>query len=89
MCHERWGGHPAGGGVFLAPLLLLAGWERTREVAAVSAPFIQVNSIAALSGLVLAGQHIDLPIFFPVWLRYSLGVVLLAAAVKFRAQGSL
>jgi uncharacterized membrane protein YfcA len=39
-----------GGGIFLSPLLLAAGWAGARETAAVSAAFIVVNSIAGLGG---------------------------------------
>jgi uncharacterized protein len=39
-----------GGGIFLSPILLLAGWAGTRQTAAVSAPFILVNSAAGLAG---------------------------------------
>lgn len=39
-----------GGGIFLSPLLVLARWAQIRQTAAVSAPFILVNSIAGLSG---------------------------------------
>lgn len=38
-----------GGGIFLTPLLLLAGWADARQAAAVSAPFILVNSLAGLA----------------------------------------
>ena len=42
-----------GGGIFLSPLLLLAGWAGTKQTSAVAAPFILVNSMAALAaGLV-------------------------------------
>jgi uncharacterized protein len=44
-----------GGGIFLTPLLLFAGWASAREAAAVSAAFILVNSIAGLAGFALAG----------------------------------
>ena len=40
-----------GGGIFLTPLLLLAGWANAKQAAAVSAPFILLNSLAALAGL--------------------------------------
>ena len=40
-----------GGGIFLTPLLLLAGWAYAKQAAAVSAPFILLNSLAALAGL--------------------------------------
>ncbi len=39
-----------GGGIFLSPLLLLAGWAETRQSAGVSAAFILVNSVAGLAG---------------------------------------
>ena len=39
-----------GGGIFLSPLLLLAGWAGARRTAAVSAAFIFVNSAAGLLG---------------------------------------
>lgn len=39
-----------GGGVFLSPLLILAGWAGTRETAGVAAAFIVVNSAAGLAG---------------------------------------
>jgi uncharacterized membrane protein YfcA len=99
-----------GGGIFLTPLLLLAGWARAKEAAAVSAPFILVNSLAGLSGLAKSGHHPVLPEAFPLWLaaavlggllgaswgsrvarpdwlRKVLGLVLVAAAVKFGKQG--
>ena len=37
-----------GGGIFLSPLLLAAGWAGARETAAASAVFILVNSIVGL-----------------------------------------
>jgi uncharacterized protein len=39
-----------GGGIFLSPLLLLAGWAEPKPTAAVSAAFIWVNSFAGLLG---------------------------------------
>lgn len=39
-----------GGGIFLSPLLLLMGWAETRKTSGVSAAFILVNSVSALSG---------------------------------------
>ncbi len=40
-----------GGGIFFTPLLLLMGWAKARQAAAVSAPFIFLNSLAGLLGL--------------------------------------
>jgi len=39
-----------GGGIFLSPLMLLAGWADARRTAAVSVAFILVNSISGLLG---------------------------------------
>lgn len=39
-----------GGGIFLTPLMLFRHWARTKNVAAVSAMFILVNSLAGLAG---------------------------------------
>lgn len=39
-----------GGGIFLSPIVLMLGWCRMRESAALAAAFILVNSIAGLAG---------------------------------------
>lgn len=39
-----------GGGIFLSPLLLLAGWADPKKTAGVSAAFILVNSLSGLAG---------------------------------------
>ncbi len=39
-----------GGGIFLTPLVILMKWANARQAAAVSAPFILLNSIAGLIG---------------------------------------
>jgi uncharacterized membrane protein YfcA len=54
-----------GGGIFLTPLLVLAGWTRTREAAGLSGAFIGVNSISGLGGLLLGG--FSLPDALPLW----------------------
>jgi hypothetical protein len=41
-----------GGGIFLAPILMLTGRFDTRESAGISAAFILVNSLAAIAGCV-------------------------------------
>ncbi len=41
-----------GGGIFLSPVLLIAGWATARQTAAMSAAFILVNSAAALIGFI-------------------------------------
>jgi len=54
-----------GGGIFLSPLLLFAGWATARESSGVAAPFILVNSLAALLGLM--STNITFPDAMPVW----------------------
>jgi uncharacterized membrane protein YfcA len=41
-----------GGGIFLTPMLLFFRWARTKQAAAISAPFILVNSLSGLGGYV-------------------------------------
>lgn len=55
-----------GGGIFLAPLVLMMGWVATRQAAAVSAAFNLVNSASALAG-VWATMPV-LPVQLPLWL---------------------
>ncbi len=64
-----------GGGIFLTPILLFTGWVATRHAAAVTAPFVLLNSIAGLLGqtIVLDG----LPAALPLWLAaVGLGALL-------------
>lgn len=44
-----------GGGIILSPAILLLGWARMKETAAISALFITVNSVAGLLGNAWAG----------------------------------
>jgi uncharacterized membrane protein YfcA len=56
----------SGGGIFLAPLILLFGWVDTRRTAAVSAAYNLLNSVAALLGTWAWVSH--LPTALPWWL---------------------
>ena len=47
-----------GGGVFLAPLLLLLGWTTAKQTAAAASLFILVNSVAGLTGQLIKGFHL-------------------------------
>jgi uncharacterized protein len=40
-----------GGGIFLSPILLYFGWEKTKVISGVAAAFILVNSISGLLGV--------------------------------------
>lgn len=50
-----------GGGIFLTPLILFARWGDAKTAAAVSAPFIFVNSAAGLAGHADALHHLPSP----------------------------
>lgn len=52
-----------GGGIFLSPLLLIAGWAETRQTSGVAAAFILVNSIAGLAGHVASVRNIPTEIY--------------------------
>ena len=54
-----------GGGIFLSPLLLLFSWANARQASGLVAPFILVNSVAALAGNVAALRSLpgELPLF--------------------------
>ena len=61
-----------GGGIFLTPLVLFRCWAFTKTAAAISAPFILVNSASALIGHFSSGNPI--PTFaFPLALAAILG----------------
>lgn len=68
-----------GGGVFLTPVLLAIRAATTRQVAAVSAAFILVNSLAGLGGWVAAGR--GLTAIDPVLLAGAAAGGLLGASV--------
>lgn len=59
-----------GGGVFLAPILIALRWASPKQAAALSAPFIWVNSAIGLVGAVYVGQ---LP--SPQTWQYALGAL--------------
>ena len=48
-----------GGGILLSPLLLLLGWTDQKQTAAISAPFIFVNSLSGLGGQLVNGMEIS------------------------------
>jgi uncharacterized membrane protein YfcA len=52
-----------GGGIILSPVILLMGWGRMKETAAVSALFIFVNSVSGMSGYLIKGSSINLQSF--------------------------
>ncbi|MEW6714657.1 MAG: sulfite exporter TauE/SafE family protein [Nitrospirota bacterium] len=60
-----------GGGIFLSPVLVIAGWAELRQTSSIAAVFILVNSVSGLAGHLQKGG--TLPDNFPIW-----GVVVLA-----------
>ena len=54
-----------GGGIFLSPIILFAGWSDTRMASGVAAVFILCNSIAGLLGNVAIVKSLpaDLPVY--------------------------
>lgn len=75
-----------GGGIFLAPLLHLAGWNSARAIAATASLFILVNSLFGLAGQLLKGGAdrlasavtLGLPLLVAVALGGQIGSLLAA-----------
>jgi hypothetical protein len=72
-----------GGGVFLSPLLILFGWTTPRQAAALSSPFILLNSIAGLIGSAALTTQ-TLPPMFPFYAAVTLAGALLGATLGIR-----
>jgi uncharacterized membrane protein YfcA len=66
-----------GGGIFLTPVVILAGWAKTKTAAAISSMFILVNSAAGLLGNVSASRQVP-----------ALALPLLASAICGGVLGS-
>ncbi len=64
-----------GGGIFLSPILLLAGWAETRAASGIASAFILANSIAGLAGNV--GRLASVPPEIPLWA----GAVIVGAVI--------
>jgi uncharacterized membrane protein YfcA len=65
-----------GGGIFLAPVLLLTGWATAKQAAAAAAVFVLLNSGAGLAGQLSKGAAIDamvIPLFAAVLIGGQLG----------------
>jgi hypothetical protein len=76
-----------GGGIFLSPLIVLAGWGTVRDSAAPTAAFILVNSIAGLLGLL--SRQPALPDALPYWVAAVLVGGLIGATLGSRRLGSV
>ena len=75
-----------GGGVFLTPLLLFRRWCTTKQAAACSVVFILLNSLAGLSGYVMARGGLLAGAFDPLgpMMSFSVPVVFAAGALGAR-----
>jgi uncharacterized membrane protein YfcA len=65
-----------GGGIFLAPVLLLSGWANAKQVAATASLFIVVNSASGLIGQFAKGVYVNemvIPLALAVWLGGQVG----------------
>ncbi len=63
-----------GGGIFLSPIILLKKWANPKTVAATSALFIWVNSMAGLFGASISGQlNLEIQILFPFVVSVLIG----------------
>lgn len=78
-----------GGGIFLSPILLFAGWSDTRMASGVAAVFILCNSIAGLLGNVAIVRALpaDLPIYAVAVLAGA--IVGTTFGIKFAVQAIL
>jgi uncharacterized membrane protein YfcA len=76
-----------GGGVWLSPIMLLAGWARQKETAALSSAFIFVNSLSGLLGWIKTDKPWDenLPVMIGVVLVSGVLGAWLGAA-KYRSS---
>ena len=78
-----------GGGIFLSPVLLFAGWANLKQSAGITAPFILVNSMAGLAGnfASVRGLPAELPYFVAAALLGA--VVGLQFGVKWASNAAL
>ncbi|MEP3224481.1 MAG: sulfite exporter TauE/SafE family protein [Parasphingorhabdus sp.] len=78
-----------GGGIFLAPILLLTRWGDSRHVAAAASIFILINSISGLIGQMMKGQWTQAdailldywPLFLAVLVGGQIGSVMASKAL--------
>lgn len=74
-----------GGGIFLTPLILFAGWTSARVAAGISAAFILANSVSGLLGNISSVKA--LPPELPIWLLAAAAGGLIGAELGARRLG--
>jgi uncharacterized membrane protein YfcA len=63
-----------GGGIFLAPILLLLRWGKPKEVAATASVFILINSLTGLAGQIFKlTDYNEILSYWPIWLSVFVG----------------
>lgn len=72
-----------GGGIFLAPVLLLTGWANAKQTAAAASVFILANSASGIVGQLTKGVYID-EMIIPLALAVVLGGQLGSRAGSYR-----
>ena len=75
-----------GGGIFLSPLLVLAGWATVRDSAAPTAAFVLINSVSGLLGLL--SRQPALPDALPYWVAVVIVGGLIGASYGSRRLGN-
>lgn len=73
-----------GGGIFLSPILLIAGWAEIRAASGIASVFILGNSIAGLAGNM--SRLASLPATLPIWIAAVVVGALIGSEVG-RRQG--
>ena len=76
-----------GGGIFLSPVLLLAGWAETRAASGIAAPFILGNSVAGLAGNL--SRLASLPSTLPLWIVAVVGGAVIGSEIGNRRGRTL
>ena len=71
-----------GGGIFLSPALIVAGWATTRQASGIASGFILVNSISGLVGNISAVGGV--PSSLPLWMGAVLRGAVIGAEVGSR-----
>lgn len=76
-----------GGGIFLSPVLLLAGWAETRAASGMAAVFILGNSVAGLAGNF--SRLASLPSTLPIWVVAVVGGAVIGSEIGNRRGRTL
>lgn len=77
-----------GGGILLSPIVVLLHWANQKQVAAISALFIFVNSLAGLTGQLIKGVDFSTNMFLFVAIAFAGGMGgAYVGAIRFNQNG--